>query len=52
MIERAIISFLSLFTGRAFWFELAAEIADREGNKKDAIEFRNAAFAERMKKST
>lgn len=49
MIGRLLIGFLSLFTGRAFWFELAAKQAEKEGNKSDAIDFRNAAFRERMK---
>ena len=44
-----LIDFLALFTGRAFWFEIAAKDADKRGDKKEAIEFRNAAFRERMK---
>ena len=49
MIGRLLIWFLSLFTGRAIWFELAAKVAEKQGNKKEAVEFRNQAFRERMR---
>ncbi len=33
---------LSWLTGRNVWLEAAARMADREGNVREAIEFRNA----------
>lgn len=50
MTGRLLISFLSLFIGRAIWLEVAAKLAEKQGNKDDAINFRNAAFRERMKR--
>ncbi len=47
---RLLISFLSLFTGRAIWYELAAKVAERDGNRADALLYRNAAFRERLLK--
>ncbi len=44
-----ILDVLSFFTGRAIWFELAAKLAERQGDRNSAIELRNQAFRERMK---
>jgi hypothetical protein len=44
-----LIALLSIFTGRAIWFEKAAKQAEQVGDKAAAVEFRNAAFRERLK---
>ena len=49
MMRSLLISLFSLFTGRAIWLEKAARIAEEHGDKRAAVEFRNAAFRERMK---
>ena len=49
MFAHILITFLSWFTGRAFWYDLAAKAAEREGNLNDARQMRSAAARERFR---